>query len=1639
MSFDQELFCLPQGEPPLPPIDTLEQTLPFDKLEWENFEKLIARIVSQEFAITDTYLYGVRGQDQSGLDILANIKTTEKKACFQCKRVKTFNALDIKTAVNKFLKGKWAQQTQIFVLCITIPMNNTQQVDEIDNQKKILRQKGIDFIVWDATETGQLSLKLKSLPEIVDDFFGREWVKRFNGFEKAEALGERANGYEVNHLRDRLFKFYSTLFARHDPGLSTSNRNHAIDLRSRYIPSDISEHIERKKIYQFNLEAVQQDNRNTINDDQRDNEHSYNKQSIQEYESTLPVLEWLGNQENSIVVGEPGLGKSVLLRFLALSIIKPLENRYLFNDLFFHSCIPIWISFSGFTAAIEKCNSLNVEDFLKDWLHQYGFSDIYSLFSKAIKSGKLLILLDGLDEAANENLGRQAIDRVITFIESNSARIICTSRPKGFELLSLPDTWKVGELQYLNDEKILGLARNWFRLIEFQEVIDNEGIVFQLDARSQSFLATIQSNQKTHELSKTPLICQALIELFHHRHTLPEVRVKVYQQIIDLLLTRHPKARVHAGGGIVTDDSLFIRQHDIFNLLIKLAWRLQVAELHASTLSRKDCKKICEEYFSDDDEGLGESVTVAKQHAEKMVDLLIDHYAILVERSPNQLNFVHLSLQEYLSAEQIIRFDENRQLSWLKDNWIKSNWRETLLSWFGVLESLGRKDLVSSAISILAKQGEKGEWQRIQSVILQTELATSDLGVKIREAREIVQLAINEIKTTPYPEYRVNLSKSIARGALGSKVSLECIAIISKWSCAHSPYRRKGVLRELKQWEPSEDLFIALHDAIYDEDFDCAKEAAISFATVFADDERCIDILKNMATNSINPQLRAVSIFALNINNAWGEIALEVANYNSISNDIHVIRAVIYTKIQRKSHNDDDLNLLLDLLIGDKASLGIFYKQEMMELFCQGWPKHLMLKEKFLGFCRSERFYEHDFFLEYLVRQYPNSEEVAQILKKDLELNGIMILTSGRETLTYWLAENFSGNSILQNALVVALDKEKDKFHYFWHSYVNIFSLINNDKTKKFLIESYIKEKNCRDRYWIANTLLNGWSGDKSVNELLQEWINSEDEEIAAPLATWSRDFIEDNEKRRLWLLRMAKAITKTNYATPLFELLKEFPDIDTKTEVVKYLDYDRIWYYIRLSLKTKLISVYPNEIDFLKYIDEILMNDEASQESLVTSFESNPNIRSKLLKVVTSSATNVRMTFASMAHSRADNLNIVKQLLPEPLLEYNGSIRTKKLMAYAHAVRYSPSDIPHWKELFLSELDAVGPHYEQCRRSGLVGLLELEAYPEIINFFNSDKAKGLSSDNFYMLDYLNNDNLAISEFIKKIDELHHYFKLSDTNSYIDLKVGEFIKQGYESDLERTQLGKSLLKKYYNGLSENKTIQEVLGLAKQNGFTSQIKLMLLQKISLTPKYGLAWINEQNTIAKLLVENYSWEEVSENFGQYLGQPEGIICSLESGVLGWFAVGWLDSPFANWVRCQSQANIQAFTMTNKILASIVLEDNQLLEKTVLELANQNFVDWEHYSFLREALIKWAQSHIALPIILEWLKSSNYYLFSLALSLIKEVTDINIDYDQMVDSFNDLFKIEKKSVFDCSSVMDYQQSSLMTQLFPKITLAC
>ncbi|MBJ6449191.1 hypothetical protein JGT34_18120, partial [Enterobacter hormaechei] len=120
----------PDEEFPALPINTRLQTLPFGELTWENFERLIKRIVSREETIADCWIYGVPGQKQFGLDILATANDdSDYFVCYQCKRVRNYTSDDIKKAVDKFLEGKWFNKTKKLVLCVSSILSRTECID----------------------------------------------------------------------------------------------------------------------------------------------------------------------------------------------------------------------------------------------------------------------------------------------------------------------------------------------------------------------------------------------------------------------------------------------------------------------------------------------------------------------------------------------------------------------------------------------------------------------------------------------------------------------------------------------------------------------------------------------------------------------------------------------------------------------------------------------------------------------------------------------------------------------------------------------------------------------------------------------------------------------------------------------------------------------------------------------------------------------------------------------------------------------------------------------------------------------------------------------------------------------------------------------------------------------------------------------------------------------------------------------------------------------------------------------------------------------------------------------------------------------------------------------------------------------
>lgn len=126
-----------------------------------------------------TRRYGTPGQKQYGIDIYSRLPC-QHYATYQCRRYETVVASDIRSAVDDFIAGRWASRTDRFVICFGANADRTEVEDEIEAQTDRLadRRPAIELAVWDAEELSRL---LRSQRDIVVQFFGRSWARRFLG------------------------------------------------------------------------------------------------------------------------------------------------------------------------------------------------------------------------------------------------------------------------------------------------------------------------------------------------------------------------------------------------------------------------------------------------------------------------------------------------------------------------------------------------------------------------------------------------------------------------------------------------------------------------------------------------------------------------------------------------------------------------------------------------------------------------------------------------------------------------------------------------------------------------------------------------------------------------------------------------------------------------------------------------------------------------------------------------------------------------------------------------------------------------------------------------------------------------------------------------------------------------------------------------------------------------------------------------------------------------------------------------------------------------------------------------------------------------------------------------------------------
>jgi hypothetical protein len=1046
------LSAPPDGEFPSLPIDTRVQTLPFCELTWENFERLIRRLVDRESTISACWIYGTPGQTQYGLDILAARKQApDEFCCYQCKRIKDFSGDDIKKAVDKFLVGKWVDKTRSFVLCVSSALSKTEQVDEIANQHARLAAVNINFEVWDGSEGGQLAQKLKRYPDIVDDFFLREWVRRFNGEEEARSLGEKLDGVELGKLRLQLYEVYTTLFLRHDQGLRLGSQRPA-SLLKRYIAPAV---IESRNITTSEpLTAsppFKQEEQNPSNAEMQHPQRPRTQSTITQ-EIRFPIGEWFSRNNRSVVLGEPGYGKSTLLRIIALQLLSKSDDPV---KTPWSRLLPVWISFGGFSSAVQVQSNLSLEDYFDSWLHQNAADDIRPLFRRAVRQGDMLLLVDGLDEGQDMDAARQAMDRISVFLAIRSIPAVFTSRPRGYERVRPDGSWPVIRLGAFEEKQIEQFANMWFEYLEFPETTSNEGSLENVYQRTKEFLKATQVNPRIMELAKTPLFCQLLVDIFRYSHHLPEQRVRVYEKIIEMLLSDHPAARFQAAG---LPSHMVPRIEDMREMLMRLALQIQEGG-GAGVITVDICQASFCAFLTDDLHGPGLTNYDAKRQAQVITDYALSGLGLMVERSPNELGFFHLTIQEYLAAQSMIRKDEKEQLAWLARVWNQPQWREVVLAWFSILGNDQGKGATQHAIDYL-KESVNSPWEKIQLLLLRTELASNDFGLSPREARATIDEAAEQVDTTPFQKLRQVLAGYIAQGLRSPSVANTCESHITNWIPARPEWDRANLIRALGEWKPSNDLLNTLKLALHDEALTCRWSAAESLAKVFSSDG---DIGNELAQKARNwPDMGVRAAFLYTLWKGWPNhyVLDELADNARQSMNMDLALMGISIRISKGLHSKDDRQKLWLMFINGSVSYEL--QDTCCRVLIQGWGKDVEIKQLALAELRNlhnHSPFEQERLIAFLTYSWPGDIEVAPCVINYVHKFSLSFMH--QKSLWEAIRTGFSDIPQLSNTIRQVLDERREKYQaIYWGPDTQLAYLaLGGDTEKLELLEAYLTGK----------------------------------------------------------------------------------------------------------------------------------------------------------------------------------------------------------------------------------------------------------------------------------------------------------------------------------------------------------------------------------------------------------------------------------------------------------------------------------------------------------------------------------------------------------------------------------------------------
>lgn len=227
------------------------------------------------------------------------------------------------------------------------------------------------------------------------------------------------------------------------------------------------------------------------------------------------IGEILNESQYIVIESSAGAGKTMLMKHFFLSAVSSTEF------------IPILIELRN----VKDCA---LTAYIKKKIFGFDPNDSDEVFSKLLRSGQLLFILDGFDEIANRDMHQriQEIEELVDGCPENC--FLITTRPgTDVHLLHRFAKYHIRELSDDDIKEFVDLQ------VRSMEIDDHDGFAKEI---KNAIGNDIERNYS--EYLKNPLLLSMFIMTFKSHPELPEHRCEFYQNVFDFLWSKHDANKI---------------------------------------------------------------------------------------------------------------------------------------------------------------------------------------------------------------------------------------------------------------------------------------------------------------------------------------------------------------------------------------------------------------------------------------------------------------------------------------------------------------------------------------------------------------------------------------------------------------------------------------------------------------------------------------------------------------------------------------------------------------------------------------------------------------------------------------------------------------------------------------------------------------------------------------------------------------------------------------------------------------------------------------------------------------------------------------------------------------------------------------